>query len=462
MKKLNDKGLAPIIIILIIAAALIAGGAVYYIAKQKSSAPAPQAQPQANQQATTTDETANWKTYKNDQYGFGFKYPPYTKVQETVNTNKNVLIKLNQPDNPSFGVEIIPKENLSLGGLNSPGTFYSRDLDVWLRGSWGPEDNLYSITCDTSLLGSQKLPTVVDGGGDVGYWSKMNAILTDKSFAIVIRTSGDSNGPSIEEGTKVINNVLDSFQLVGDVHVHNTQCSIPVSDLPTVVSPVLNDQIYYSKPLVINFSPKLAPDVGALAYWDRTNSAYLGKTTGGSSLALNLTDNFFFRPMAINDFKKNGNATLLVKFYRAVEGKKILLGDSYNQNISVTFANDLPYSFSANILSDPQGRWYVDPDGTIVLVNTNTSSTDLNRNVFFEGIVDVAASNVYGCLIHSPWGDNATNFNSLADLGGHYAYGVDVRNINSGPLPSTPFTQDFSCHAPDGTLLHKAFNYRVK
>ena len=84
------RGFAPIIIIALIAAFVIGIGATvgYFKLKPKPTVPTSQVQPSptpadlSSETQVKDDETANWKTYKNAQYGFEVKYPPQWGVED--------------------------------------------------------------------------------------------------------------------------------------------------------------------------------------------------------------------------------------------------------------------------------------------------------------------------------------------------------------------------------------------
>lgn len=68
--KNSKKGFAPIILLILIGVVIIAAG-VYLVVNNKAEAPTVT----KNEQATTTDQTAGWKTHRNEEYGFSFQYP---------------------------------------------------------------------------------------------------------------------------------------------------------------------------------------------------------------------------------------------------------------------------------------------------------------------------------------------------------------------------------------------------
>ncbi len=71
-----------LIIILLLIVIAIAGG---FIAYQYW----PKAQPVVNNQPPISDETANWKIFKNDKYGFEFKYPSNFEIVDQYDFAKN-------------------------------------------------------------------------------------------------------------------------------------------------------------------------------------------------------------------------------------------------------------------------------------------------------------------------------------------------------------------------------------
>lgn len=78
-KLFNQKAFAPIILIIILGVLIVATGTGGYYAFYKNSSESPPInennQLQNQSSTTAVSGTEDWKTYRNDEYGFEFKYP---------------------------------------------------------------------------------------------------------------------------------------------------------------------------------------------------------------------------------------------------------------------------------------------------------------------------------------------------------------------------------------------------
>ena len=81
IKKMTQKGLAPILIVLLIALG-IGGYLIYTNYSNNFTKPAKYVQiTPTPTESTSIAETANWKTYTNNEYKFSLKYPPEYAVK---------------------------------------------------------------------------------------------------------------------------------------------------------------------------------------------------------------------------------------------------------------------------------------------------------------------------------------------------------------------------------------------
>ena len=115
MDKLN-QGIAPIVIILIIAGLVaLTGGSLWYYQKERNKAEQNieqsvnsqvKIQEQAIQIASSSVDTSTWKTYRNEKYGFEFRYPKQIVLRDDLKygyTNK--LYKAGEPMPVAVGEE---------------------------------------------------------------------------------------------------------------------------------------------------------------------------------------------------------------------------------------------------------------------------------------------------------------------------------------------------------------------
>jgi len=80
MFKSLDRGVsAPIAIIIIVVCALLVGGIVVWQYLEM-----PEEEEEAPEEKVSEDETADWETYRNEEYGFEFKYPNNWQIEQDV------------------------------------------------------------------------------------------------------------------------------------------------------------------------------------------------------------------------------------------------------------------------------------------------------------------------------------------------------------------------------------------
>lgn len=116
-----NKGFATILVLLVVV--LVGGvGMGWYLSNTgvipKFSGPATTEQPPAPPEVPAADETANWKTYKNDALGISFKYPEGTIIQ-----------KRDSSDNSPNAIQISYEDPKAIGGGGPrPGWFMIVDM----------------------------------------------------------------------------------------------------------------------------------------------------------------------------------------------------------------------------------------------------------------------------------------------------------------------------------------------
>jgi hypothetical protein len=79
---MNQKGFVKDLIIVILGVVILVGG-YFYFSKKPANAPA---------ETLSQTETADWKIYRSDKYGFEFKYPADWSVEEQKVYNNGVNI----------------------------------------------------------------------------------------------------------------------------------------------------------------------------------------------------------------------------------------------------------------------------------------------------------------------------------------------------------------------------------
>ena len=97
----KQKGFTPIIILIGILIVALIGSGAYYLGNKKAPLPSPSpVSVQPSSTSSSSDETLNWKTYKNDKYGIEFQYPDSWMLDD------HEALSINLPDQSKNFVQI--------------------------------------------------------------------------------------------------------------------------------------------------------------------------------------------------------------------------------------------------------------------------------------------------------------------------------------------------------------------
>ncbi len=188
----KQKGLAPIIIVLLIAAAI--GGYLVYTGKITL--------PQQTTQ-TSVDETANWKTYKGDN--FSFQYPTDWNIKS--DNNVIFLEKEHYFDNWE-GTSQTLKSTIK---ISHKAVTSELSLDDWLKQLYQRgDDNLFALVTKyaekTKLDGKDALHVTIPGSAGM---VDEGTIAIYKGNGYDISIQGQVAFPNIRE---VYNQILSTFK----------------------------------------------------------------------------------------------------------------------------------------------------------------------------------------------------------------------------------------------------------
>lgn len=194
----NQKGLAPIIIILIVVA-ILAGGILAWQCGwiSKTPTPTPTSTPTPTPTPTSTpDETADWKTYTNEEYGFEVKYPDSWIIDEkTYNTVK-----------PLYVLSLSNKQKFKTGRIeiDIQSTTYPSILS-WAKEAHGPHGLQEVKVGKEEILGQQFIEK-----------KKIFTGLLKNNFLYQIILFGEIEEPKKSEIETVYNQILSTFKFLDE------------------------------------------------------------------------------------------------------------------------------------------------------------------------------------------------------------------------------------------------------
>lgn len=208
MKFMNQKGISAIVIILTIVGVLVIGGGIWYWQSQKEK---PTVCPQDTKLCPDgsyvsrigpncefaacpekRDETAHWKTYRNEEYGFEVKYPEDYKVKIENDETGLLIVRVENTQGISYYVITITQKTKSpkmSNFLSNPECYELIKTEEKNRISW----NINRWKCGT---GAEKNP--------------ISACHATQNYVFEISLDSDFETLSVER----IDQILSTFKFI--------------------------------------------------------------------------------------------------------------------------------------------------------------------------------------------------------------------------------------------------------
>ena len=219
----HKQGFSPVILALIVAL-LLGGGFVVYQKVKSRNQKSEQVMPQA------TDNTKNWKTYRNKKYEFEFKYPPtwkQTGIFSGLGGSKNAVAFVKSSQEAELKHSLKPDTDLGAVVIQDTAFFFNSAEDDYLYTHRNENPSLITFspikigTTDAQhLFHSEKTDPNKFGGGATDEY-----IFTKGTISIVAQAN--YGGPVPAGELKVVfGQVLSTFKFTD-------QKSAPIESSPT-------------------------------------------------------------------------------------------------------------------------------------------------------------------------------------------------------------------------------------
>ncbi len=196
--------------VLIAVLIVIVGGVVawqYWPEGPEGQEPAEQ-NPLIVEEPPVADETANWQTYRNEEWGFEMKHPKGWPIKAE---NNSITLRNKIGDFYSYcGASVTPTEGVMKMAIEVLNKELSVDEKIKEC-----DDNASSCLPKAVTLGGQKAVELFDVGGIPDYYKRVYTVKGDKFYMFYLTVSCDMNLPEkLSEVEKIFNQILSTFKFI--------------------------------------------------------------------------------------------------------------------------------------------------------------------------------------------------------------------------------------------------------
>jgi hypothetical protein len=148
-------------------------------------------------------ESKNWKTYRNDEYGFEFKYPAYF-FRPVLTEDDEIVFQTNSSQDDGLVIKIFKRS----GGFHIDEFFFGCTYDK-ITNTWTTNTKSTTTQCPTSYMEKDGVRQFIYDVDDGREWEVDGLIDSEVEFSVNIAVQG---GQGSKNNAETLASILSTFK----------------------------------------------------------------------------------------------------------------------------------------------------------------------------------------------------------------------------------------------------------